>query len=408
MRRHYLNVFFMLAIGFLFVGCSTPKQPMTFPSHAFDSADQAREADNFQIIMDASLTMADHEGYKFQSAKNLISSMNQTIPEGLGFNGGLRTFGHSPKQSEKQTELVYGMSQYSTSALQQGLDTVNHAGGNSPLPEAIKAAGEDLKGLQGRSALIIVSDGLQMKDAPAAMKQVAEMGNQICAYTVHIGDDPTGRKVLEDVVQAADCGFATTASDLTSQGGMASFVRKALLTGCPDGDNDGVCDSRDQCPGTPQGAPVDSKGCPLDSDNDGVADYLDQCPNTVAGVMVDEKGCVLKYTLHIEFEFDKAEIQPRYQDDLRKAADFIKEYKAPKILIAGHTDNIGEEDYNRDLSQRRAASVRQYLIENFNIKADRLVARGYGESRPVAPNTTPEGRQQNRRVEVICCVIIPD
>ncbi len=179
--------------------------------------------------------------------------------------------------------------------------------------------------------------------------------------------------------------------------------------GCPlDSDGDGVPDHQDECPDTPEGAPVDDQGCALDSDNDGVPDYLDQCPNTVAGVMVDEKGCTLKYTLHIEFEFDKAEIQPRYHDDLRQAADFIKRYQAPKILIAGHTDNIGEEDYNKQLSQRRAASVRQYLIENFDIQADRLAARGYGQSRPIAPNTTPEGRQQNRRVEIICCVIIPD
>jgi len=185
---------------------------------------------------------------------------------------------------------------------------------------------------------------------------------------------------------------------------------KVDAKGCPlDSDGDGVPDYLDQCPDTPKGAPVDAKGCPLDSDGDGVPDYLDQCPGTPKGIIVDEKGCELKLTLHINFDFDKAEIKPEFKPELDKAAEFIRQNsKVPYILLAGHTDNMGEEDYNQNLSERRAEAVRQALIDSYGIDGNRLKARGYGESQPVADNGTEEGRYQNRRVEVICCAVLPE
>lgn len=178
--------------------------------------------------------------------------------------------------------------------------------------------------------------------------------------------------------------------------------------GPSDSDGDGVVDSLDQCPNTPQGVKVDEKGCPLDSDGDGVFDYLDKCPGTPKGVMVDNTGCPLSFTLNIEFDSDKAEIRPQYDAGLKKAADFIAEYPAPKILIAGYTDNQGDAQYNLQLSQRRAEAVRQYLIDHFNIDANKLVAKGYGDTQPIADNATEAGRQKNRRVEVVCCQIVPE
>lgn len=178
--------------------------------------------------------------------------------------------------------------------------------------------------------------------------------------------------------------------------------------GCPpDTDGDGVPDYLDKCPDTPKGAPVDRVGCPLDSDGDGVYDYLDRCPGTAKGIMVDEKGCPLSFTLEIEFDNNKADIRPVYHDRMAEAAAFIAKYPAPQILIAGHTDSSGSDAYNQKLSERRAANVRQYLIDNFGIKSDKLVAKGYGESQPIASNETAAGRQKNRRVEVVCCAVIP-
>jgi OOP family OmpA-OmpF porin len=185
---------------------------------------------------------------------------------------------------------------------------------------------------------------------------------------------------------------------------------KVDANGCPlDTDGDGVPDYLDKCPGTPKGAPVDKVGCPLDSDGDGVFDYLDKCPGTPKGILVDETGCELKLTLHINFDFDKADIKPEFRPELDKAAAFIREHaNVPYILLAGHTDSKGDDDYNLKLSERRAQAVRQYLIDNYGIDGARLKARGYGESQPVASNDTEEGRYQNRRTELVCCAVLPE
>jgi len=176
-----------------------------------------------------------------------------------------------------------------------------------------------------------------------------------------------------------------------------------------DSDGDGVTDDRDQCPDTPRGVNVDDKGCPLDSDRDGVTDDRDQCPDTLKGVVVDDKGCELKLTLHINFGFDKTAIRPEFKSELEKAAAFVRKHSdIPYILLAGHTDSIGTEEYNRRLSMERAQAVRQALIEDYGIDGSKLITRGYGESRPVASNETEEGRYQNRRVELICCAVLPE
>jgi OOP family OmpA-OmpF porin len=176
-------------------------------------------------------------------------------------------------------------------------------------------------------------------------------------------------------------------------------------SGCPmDSDGDGVYDYQDQCPDTPAGVTVDAGGCPLDSDGDGVYDYQDQCPDTPRNLKVDSKGCPImreeqvSIKLDIAFEVNKAEIRPRYRPELQKVADFLKTYPTTTVVIEGHTDSTGEAAYNLDLSQRRADSVRDYLIDNYGISPDRLTAKGYGEERPVASNDTAEGRTQNRRV----------
>jgi OOP family OmpA-OmpF porin len=87
--------------------------------------------------------------------------------------------------------------------------------------------------------------------------------------------------------------------------------------------------------------------------------------------------------------------------------EIIKAYKSPNVTIAGHTDSKGAEDYNQKLSEKRAASVKSWLVKNAGINADIIKTIGYGESKPVAPNTkkdgsdNPEGRQKNRRVEIL-------
>jgi OmpA-OmpF porin, OOP family len=111
-------------------------------------------------------------------------------------------------------------------------------------------------------------------------------------------------------------------------------------------------------------------------------------------------------TLKVEFATDSAEIQSRYNGEVDKVGEYMKKYPTTTAVIEGHTDNIGSPDLNMKLSQKRAENVVKYLVDNFGIERSRLSAKGYGSTRRIAYNNTPEGRQKNRRINaVIDCVI---
>lgn len=114
---------------------------------------------------------------------------------------------------------------------------------------------------------------------------------------------------------------------------------------------------------------------------------------------------VLKQNVSIQlkvlFDTDKAIVKPQYFSEISEVADFMKKYGNTTATIEGHTDSRASDEYNLKLSERRAQSVEQILVNQYGIPAQRLQSIGYGESRPVATNATPEGRQQNRRVVAI-------
>lgn len=139
-----------------------------------------------------------------------------------------------------------------------------------------------------------------------------------------------------------------------------------------------------------------------DADFDGVKDYVDQCPNTPKGEQVNEFGCAVQETvefkINIQFPSGQSTIPTVYEGEIEKIAQFLKKYPDTKSTIEGHTDNIGNAESNQKLSQSRADSVRDYLIQKHDILPQRLDAIGYGSERPIATNTTAEGRRENRRV----------
>ncbi len=111
--------------------------------------------------------------------------------------------------------------------------------------------------------------------------------------------------------------------------------------------------------------------------------------------------------LMIDFDTDSAQVKPQYEAQVAKAADFMKQYPETTALIAGHTDDVGSYNYNMKLSQQRAESVMKYLIAKFGIDKSRLEAKGYGDTRRLVYNTTPDARKKNRRVEVwVDCVLV--
>jgi outer membrane protein OmpA-like peptidoglycan-associated protein len=178
--------------------------------------------------------------------------------------------------------------------------------------------------------------------------------------------------------------------------------------GCPvpDTDKDGINDELDKCPATP--GIEKYNGCPVpDTDMDGLSDEEDKCPKTAGptsnqGCPVIKKEVVKKINFAAEnilFETNTATLKNSSFKGLDEVVKIMLDNPAMQLFIDGHTDNVGGIEFNQDLSNRRAASVKEYLV-NKGSDETRMYAAGYGETQPVTTNSTPEGRQQNRRVEL--------
>jgi OOP family OmpA-OmpF porin len=172
--------------------------------------------------------------------------------------------------------------------------------------------------------------------------------------------------------------------------------------GCAlDSDGDGVADGVDKCPDSPAGVKVDASGCELDSDGDGVADSKDECPNTPSGATVAGDGCAVQIVLqNVLFDLNSDKISSEYTPTLDRIADALKARTDVKsIAVIGHTDASGSAAYNQTLSEQRAKAVADYLASQ-GVNGALMTTMGKGESSPIADNATAEGRAQNRRVEL--------
>jgi outer membrane protein OmpA-like peptidoglycan-associated protein len=171
--------------------------------------------------------------------------------------------------------------------------------------------------------------------------------------------------------------------------------------GCPDTDGDGVVDKDDKCPSS--SGPKANNGCPWpDTDGDGVLDKDDKCKD-VAGV-ASNSGCpkapnAEAFATPILFNFGKSSFKAGVTKQLDGMIGVMNEYPTSEYSIEGHTDSVGTKAYNLMLSDKRANAVKDYLIKN-GVKDSRLTAKGFGETKPVASNSTASGREKNRRVEV--------
>lgn len=141
---------------------------------------------------------------------------------------------------------------------------------------------------------------------------------------------------------------------------------------------------------------------PRDSDGDGVPDDQDRCPDTIRGTQVDANGCAIQHSVitlqGVHFENDSARLSQSSLTMLEQAAAALRGQPSMQVEVAGHTDSAGSDAYNQRLSERRAASVVDHLVQS-GIDRSRLKSVGYGESRPIADNASAEGRASNRRVE---------
>ncbi|WP_055129811.1 OmpA family protein [Pseudomonas mediterranea] len=189
-------------------------------------------------------------------------------------------------------------------------------------------------------------------------------------------------------------GAGLGATESTSwAGGGALFLGTMAAAYCwvhgdGDEDGDGVPDSRDKCPGTPKGVQVDADGCPPPA----------PAPMAEEPVVVKEETIVVR---DVHFEFNKSTLTAADKEVLSGVATRLKqESSTAQLRVTGHTDSVGSNAYNQRLSEKRANSVVQYLVESGVPRSSFVSVAGAGESQPVADNKTADGRAMNRRTEI--------
>lgn len=249
--------------------------------------------------------------------------------------------------------------------------------------------------------------GFRIRLTPTIDLQIQELYNysfddnydglpfQWSSARLNVGTD--GNKPLHDAYLYHSIGFAYSFGGSYTGGGS---------TKVKDSDGDGVPNNIDECPKTPEGWEVDSVGCPLDTDSDGIVDGEDKCP-TVAGT-AENGGCPeISFEVQeqltlaakgIFFETGKDVIKSESFSNLDKLVAIMEKFPATKLQIEGHTDDVGDDAGNMTLSQNRANAVKRYLATK-GIAESRMTATGYGETMPIADNSTEEGRALNRRVD---------
>lgn len=371
---------------FVFLSGCAAKQMIALPefeAKVFDASVYEPKVDNFLILFDASSSM--HEQYhgnkKFNIARQIVSRMNDTIPE-LGQTAGLRSFGHAPEVSKKRVELFHGMEKYFSHTLENNFEKITKAGGTSPMDRALNASVDDLEGLSGdMNAVIMVTDGRvpadDVRTAASALKK--QYGDTICFYPILVGNATEGDAILTEIAKTGNCGFYSNADDLITRDSMANFVEKVFL-------------NKKLMASAP--APVPMK---KDSDKDGVYDEDDQCPGTPMGADVNSVGCWILD--NILFDFDKDVVKAEAYPLLDNVKEILEKNPAMSVELHGHCDNVGTHDYNMDLSMRRAHAVKNYLTGK-GILENRMATKGFGFTKPVALNGTAAGRSLNRRVEI--------
>jgi outer membrane protein OmpA-like peptidoglycan-associated protein len=259
------------------------------------------------------------------------------------------------------------------------------------------------------------------------------------------GIDRCPNTAVGAIVDAAGCTRDSDADNIPDGIDKCPDTPAGVLVdanGCAkDSDGDGIPDGLDRCSATPKGATVDALGCPGDEDADGVLDGLDRCPRTPIGATVNASGCVAGQQPNrqpirsappptdssaapqpspssappagavaaaaaaplvlegVSFETGSARLQIGSYVELDSIAKVLLANPKMKIEISGHTDDAGTPADNQHLSTLRAESVRNYLVAK-GVPFQQMVARGYGATMPRTPDTTPQGRAANRRVEI--------
>ena len=318
-----------------------------------------RVVDNFIVLFDASRSMADtypaSGGQQIEAAKEILRQQNAVLPD-LGWNAGLYTF--TPWKS------YYDMAPYDKTAYGNAIESLpstREAGqwvqNPTPLADGIDRLDPLLSSLSGKTAVFIFSDGTFTRTEPKklwpmdAIKAVSEKHPNACFYFISSAKPGKPQKLLNDMSDVNVCSrvipFDEVYRNPVYGGGILYLV-------------------------------------------DSTKEVVTTAETRIAGAKMP----------NIQFEFDKWDILPAYAMELDKLGKFMQDTPNATAAMAGFADSVGDEEYNLWLSKQRAESAASYLKQNFGIAPERIATFWYGQTNPIADNSTPEGRAKNRRVEV--------
>lgn len=345
MRKRLLSGLFLAAI-------------MALAMAAQASAETLKpKVDNFVLFVDYSGSMAMKSDalntVKIKHAKELIARMNAEIPA-LGYKNAVATFA--------PFSMLEAPAVYSKDAVAKAIAPIKTDydiyGRNTPMGLGMKDLDPILSQLPGKTALIIFTDGDSNygADPVAEAKALYAKYPNLCIHVVSYADNAAGKMVIDEIRAISRCSVPSDAKGLNDAAALKKYVRDVFYETAPD-----VAPARAMAPAKAE------------------------CETITFG--------------NLNFDFNKYQITKEMEPALEQALTILKESKCQKFVIEGHTDNIGGIPYNQKLSERRAASVANWLSAH-GFDASRLQPVGKGKLEPKFDNKTEEGRHLNRRVEI--------
>ena len=309
-------------------------------------------ADNFIVLFDASNSMK--RQYKkgspesrYELAKTILKEKVQQLPD-LGYNAGLYLY-------TPYTELE-PMAPLNRAGWVEAVDSMPaDPKGPTFLAQSLRQIEPVLQGLSGKTVVYIFSDGqysqIEGIREPEDYTRAYASKYNVCFYIIGAPQDNLAQKRLNDMAKANACSRVIPFSKFIEN---PEYTTGALYTVKATERIDTITESK------------------------------------IVGLQVDS----------ILFDFDKADVRSSYVDEVDALGMFLQKNPSAYVLLEGYTDSTGPDEYNLTLSLRRAESVSNYLMDNFNIADDRIVINYYGSANPAGDNDTVEGRAMNRRVEI--------
>lgn len=390
------------------IGATAPVYNAAELTNRLKTGTYLQKTDNLMVIVDGQgetfLGVGQTQNQKI--ARYLIANIGKTIPN-IPHRRMLRVFGPKATSFEKDFSTIFGLYHINATGFRPIIATKTLAISDfDPLGMTFLAASNEFAKLSGSHAIILISNGVHIPQS--AIHEAAylkkKFGGSVCYYPILTGNNPEGAAKMKAIAKVGVCGFLARYDEVDSPAEMTNYVEKIFF-------------SKRRLPAPvvePEPVAVQEplEPEPVIVEEEIIEEVVEEPVVQEDEVIILERQLphdkVVTIELHVEFDLDKATLRPGYQEEINQVADFMLRYPETEALLEGHTCNLGSEAYNKDLSNRRAQTVKDYLVDTFAIDPGRIKTRGAGENEPIADNSTEEGRMKNRRVVAVISTIVTD